>query len=235
MKIFVDGAEHVAKPEVSVLDALDAVGVHVPTLCHDPRLKPIGSCGMCAVELRGPKATEWNVAPACATSASEGMQIRTQSERLEEARRWTLELLFSRHSRAARSYPERKNRPSLVCACRGHATCVLRRLCLEGDAQPDRLGRPDRDPAPVLLRHGIELEMAKCVRCDRCVRMCREVVGVEALSFHGRGSATELIYETPASPELKQACDDCEEGGALCIETCPTDALHAPRKLKVVK
>jgi NADH dehydrogenase/NADH:ubiquinone oxidoreductase subunit G len=221
-----------------LLGALAHAGVVVPVLCHDPRLSPQGSCGVCVVEIR--HGDGWRPVPACATPVSSVEEVRTQSEALVRSRRWTLELLFSNHSPAAKFHPDRSfggSKPPLVCACRGHRSCTLRNLCLEVEAEPDALGRPASESPPELLRTGIELEMSKCVRCDRCVRICREVVEVEALSFARRGHDTTLVYAAPADPELVERCDRCAEGGALCIDTCPTDALHPPRpaKLKVVK
>lgn len=227
--ITVDGEQTEVPRGEMILRAVEAVGVHVPTLCHDSRLTPQGSCGICMIEVR--RDVEWRKAPACSTPAQDGAEVRTHSPALETSRRLTLELLFSHHTTAARYYPERRGaKPPLVCACKGHASCALRSLCLDLDAQPDRFDvRADPDP-PQSLRDGIELEMSKCIRCDRCVRICREVVGVEALSFVSRGRDTQLVFAEPVSPELLERCNGCVETGALCIDTCPTDALHPPRR-----
>jgi len=238
IEVTVDGRAAQLNAGASLLDAVQSTGVHVPTLCHDPRLTPQGSCGICMVEVW--RDDRWVQMPACATPASHGGEVRTSSDALARSRRWTLELLFAHHSTAARHHPERKgqsNKPPLVCACRGHQQCTLRSLCLQLEAEPDRLGTRTEPEAPEEIRPGIELEMSKCIRCDRCVRICREVAGVEALGFADRGQDTTLVFAKPVSDEAMQRCDRCVESGALCIDTCPTDALHVPRrrsKLKVV-
>lgn len=238
VRVKVDGAEAEVDVGGMLLHAVEAAGVYVPTLCHDPRLTPQGSCGICMVEVK--IGERWVQAPACATPASDGVEVRTASEPLNRTRRWTIELLFSHHTTAARYYPQRREKtgkPPLVCACKGHESCALRGLCLDLEAEPHRLETRAEPEPPEALRPGIELEMDKCIRCDRCVRICREVAGVEALGFAARGRNTTLIYETPPSSELLEQCDQCVETGALCIDTCPTDALHPPRrrsKLKVV-
>ncbi|MGF1508589.1 MAG: 2Fe-2S iron-sulfur cluster-binding protein [Myxococcota bacterium] len=236
-EVVVDGQATSVPATASLLDAVREAGVYVPVLCHDPRLKPQGSCGICMVEVS--RGGEWRQQAACATKVAPHLEVRTQSEHLDQSRRWTIELLFSHHSRAARFHPERVGqgkKPPLVCACQGHRTCALRSLCLEAGADPDHLGRRKLEDPPIELRSGIELEMSKCVRCDRCVRICREVASVEALSFMRRGHETTLVYARPVDAERGARCDACEASGALCIDTCPTDALHPPRgkKLKVL-
>jgi NADH dehydrogenase/NADH:ubiquinone oxidoreductase subunit G len=236
MRVAVDGVETEVSVGSTLLGALEVAGVHVPTLCHDPRLTPQGSCGICMVEVK--RGEGWIQTPACATPATDGMEIRIDSEPLTRTRRWTLELLFSNHSTAARYYPQRKidgGKPPLVCACKGHESCALRSLCLDLEAEPDRLEVRAESEPPEELRPGIELEMSKCIRCDRCVRICREVAGVEALGFAARGRDTTLVFAMPGTPDLRDRCDRCVETGALCIDTCPTDALHQPRRKSGLK
>ncbi len=227
--VVVDGLPVSVDRERTILAAIAASNSHVPVLCHDPRLSPRGTCGICVVEARtGPR---WHTVPACATPVLDVDEIRTRSAALHRARRWTLSLLFARHSSAARFYPQRleSGHPlPLVCACRGHAKCALRSACLEIRAMPRPSERAPIETSPVLLRRGIELDMSKCIVCDRCVRICREVKGVEALTLSGRGRTTSLVYAPPADDQRAARCDACEAGGALCIDTCPTDALRRP-------
>ncbi len=235
--IIIDGRSVTTDATHSLLQAMETTDSHVPVLCHDPRLAPRGTCGICMVEVRS--GEQWRKTPACATRLDGIEEVRTRSPALTASRRWTLELLIARHSASARFYPDRVGdgrKPPMVCACRGHPTCVLRSACLQVQAMPLSTERAPREDAPVLLRAGIELEMSKCILCDRCVRICREVKGVEALSLAGRGHEATVVYAKPASTALVEACDACERTGALCIDTCPTDALRPVRnpRLKVV-
>ncbi len=95
LRLTLDGAERRARPGQTLLDVATEAGVHVPTLCHDPRLEPEGSCWVCVVEVR--RGDGWAAVPACATRAEAGMEVRTDSEAVREARRWAVELLLSDH------------------------------------------------------------------------------------------------------------------------------------------
>jgi formate dehydrogenase alpha subunit len=230
VNIEIDGAAVTVEAGATLLEVVEAQGTRVPTLCHDPRLTPTGGCGVCALERR-PAEGPWTLVPACATRVAEGDVVRSRSDAITRARQLTLSLLFGRHSSSARYRPERRgtDKRPLVCACRGHATCTLRALCLELDANPDLLGERAPKGEPVALRGGVELDMSKCVRCDRCVRICRDVADVGALGFVGRGADTLLAYARPVDLERRRACDVCAESGPLCVDTCPTDALRAPK------
>lgn len=238
--VIVEGLPIVVPVAYRLLDAIHEAGRHVPTLCHDPRLAPRGTCGICVVEIRTSTGTDWEKVPACATSVEGVEEVRIRSSSLEQSRRLTLELLLSRHSEDARFYPDRLKggrRPPMVCACRGHPSCVLRSVCLDVQFMPSGRPREAVDAQPVLLRPGIEFDLSKCVLCDRCVRICRDVRRVEALSFVGRGYETSLTYAEPVDSTARSECDACERNGALCIDTCPTDALRRPRhpRLTVVE
>ena len=75
------------------------------------------------------------------------------------------------------------------------------------------------------LRPGLRLEMNKCIRCARCVRICSELVGVHAIEFIGRGFDIRLAFAPLMEASVYTRCDECLGGGALCADTCPTGAL----------
>jgi len=91
-----DGHEVHAGPEATLLDVARSRNVHVPTLCHDPRLPPEASCWLCVVEVRAPDGS-WRREPACDTRVTQGMVVRSSSPEITEARRWAIELLLSDH------------------------------------------------------------------------------------------------------------------------------------------
>ena len=89
----IDDREVQALPGQTILEAAQAAGIEIPTLCHDPRLEPYGACRMCLVEVegaRGPMAS-------CGTAIREGMKVQTQSEKIRKIRKFVLELLLTNH------------------------------------------------------------------------------------------------------------------------------------------
>ena len=93
VNIIINGMAYTAAPGQTVLEACREHGVFIPTLCHDPRLKPFGSCMICRVEVEGLRG----VPLACGTTVAEGMRITTESPAIAEARKTCLELLASQH------------------------------------------------------------------------------------------------------------------------------------------
>lgn len=93
LNITINGKDYAVQPNQTVLDACRANGIAIPTLCHDPRLVPFGSCMLCRVEIDGQRGTPL----ACGTTVAAGMIIRTESEAVFEARKTCLELLVSQH------------------------------------------------------------------------------------------------------------------------------------------
>lgn len=93
INITINGKTYQAAPGQTVLDACRTNGAFIPTLCHDPRLEPFGSCMICRVEIAGQRG----IPLACGTLVAEGMEITTDSAAISEARRTCLELLASQH------------------------------------------------------------------------------------------------------------------------------------------
>ena len=93
MKININGKEYTAKAGQTILQACRESGVFIPTLCHDERLKPFGSCMLCRVEVEGSRGTML----ACGAEIAEGMVIRTETDAVKKSRQVCLELLASQH------------------------------------------------------------------------------------------------------------------------------------------
>ena len=166
LHVTVNGRQHELAAGLSVLQALDALGVLVPHLCHDERIAPAAVCRLCLVEVAG----QPRPIPACATPISDGMVIRTHTEQLEASRRATLTLLARKHPAAVSRLPE---------------TPFLRALRHYG-----LLGELDgaSDPALVDDSHPyLHADMSRCIDCFRCVRICGEVQGQFAWMVLYRG------------------------------------------------
>jgi formate dehydrogenase major subunit len=187
-------------PDGAVLvDAVRAADIHLPTVCHDERLTPTGSCRSCLVRVEGLS----RLVPACATMVTDGMEVDTASPDVEEARRGVLGLLAAGYpGQLIETDPEKP---------------FHRELTWHGVPAQPALTNPDL----VDRSHPyITVDMNRCIQCARCVRICDEVQGQFVWHLIGRGHDTRVV---PDGPTLRDS--SCVSCGA-CVDTCPTGALE---------
>jgi len=199
------------QPGETILSAAERVGIEIPTLCHDSRLKPAGACRTCLVEIKNRN----KLAPACATALTPGMEVFTQNERVERHIRTLLAMYLSDHVTDSES--ELPN---------GDGNQLLQ-LAKAYDAPRDwpgmesiRKGRPE-DVNPY-----VAFEPEKCIACARCTRYCAEVESVSAITMAERGSRT-TVFTADGRSLMDTTCELC--GG--CIDTCPTGAMTEKKPL----
>lgn len=203
--ITIDGQTCKARAGETVLDVATRAGISIPTLCHDSRLKPAGACRVCLVEVAGQRRMQ----PGCSWVVGDGMDIKTNSDRIQRHQKVLYNLYMSDHELDDQGLPIQTGNEN-----------QLRELCqtvpLMGLAavNANRAGRPlDENPY-------IEFDPGLCIVCARCTRYCDEVEGVNAITLANRGSETTI--ETAGQRGLLDTtCELC--GG--CIDTCPTGAL----------
>jgi formate dehydrogenase major subunit len=185
----------------SILDALRTAGIHLPTLCHDERVAPAGSCRTCLVRVAGlPKPVT-----ACTTPLADGMDIDTAAPEADEARRALLAMQAHRYPASALlRFP---NKPFHL---------ELRAVGLAGSACPSASAIDLQDHSHPY----IAVDMSRCIDCYRCVRICAELQGQFTWHVHGRGLDTAI---RPDGPTLRDS--SCVSCGA-CVDTCPTGALE---------
>lgn len=211
LELTIDGKKISAKSGQTVLDVAKENNIFIPTLCHDPRLKPFGACRVCLVEVEGAKG----LLPACATQVAEGMIIRTDTITLHEIRKTVVELILSDH-----------NAECLTCESTGQ--CQLQDLAYSLGVDIDHFkGEKSQyfvdDFNPLVGR-----DYRKCIRCGRCARICQEVQGVNVYDFIDRGF--ESVVSTPFDlPLINTDCEFCGQ----CVSSCPVGALtDRKRKMK---
>jgi len=207
MKATLNGQEVSFEASETILEVARRQGVHIPTLCE---LHPIGhapgTCRACLVEMRAAEGQAVRHVTACDTPLTEGCAIQTRTPQVQEMRRLQLEMLMADH-----------NQDCATCARGGD--CELLDTARGVGLQRIRFDR--RAPAePVLMQTGaIVYDASRCIRCMRCVAMCRNTQGVDALEFGGRGVASAVRLR--ATAEGDTACVSCGQ----CVAVCPTGAL----------
>lgn len=184
----------------TILEAAEAAGIRVPSLCNDQRLIPFGACRLCMVQEKGKE----ELLPSCFTPAKNGMEITTHSPEIIESRRKQLQLILLNH-------------PMICPRCEKEGECDLQDLVYEYGVQEilypwNLITFPPDDLSLLLQRDG-----NKCILCGRCVRICDEVQGVGELSFTGRGYRS--IIDTDFHRPIR--CEFCGQ----CLDTCPVGAI----------
>lgn len=187
----------------TVLEAAREAGIDIPTLCYLKDLNEIGACRMCMVEIKGARS----LMAACVYPVNEGMEVYTNTPKIQESRKMTLQLILSVHNRSCLS-------------CHRSGNCELQNLCTEmgidnetkyaGELPP---GKHDNS-TDYLVRNN-----SKCILCRRCVAACREQV-VSVIGANNRGFDTEIgcAFDAPLNDV---SCVSCGQ----CIISCPTGAL----------
>ena len=205
----IDDREMGAHATQTILEVARENGINIPTLCNLPGLSPIGACRLCLVEVQGVS----KLLTACVTRVTEGMVVRTDSERLRRFRRTTLELLFA----------ERNH----VCAvCVSNGSCELQTLAQQHGMDHVNVAYQ----YPMLQVEASHLRFAvdhnRCVLCGRCVRVCDEVEGAHTWDMMGRGPATRVITDLNQPWGSSTSCTGCGK----CVHVCPTGALFEKDK-----
>ena len=207
--LIIDGEEVSALRGQTILEVARENDINIPTLCHLDGLSEVGACRLCLVEIKGSN----KLLPACVATVQEGMEVSTNTERLQKHRRTILELLFAE-----------RNHICSVCVSNGH--CELQTL---GQQQGvTHVPLPYRNPElPVDASHErFTADHNRCILCTRCVRVCDEVEGAHIWDVMGRGIDSMVITDL-MDPWGKSTCTRCGK----CVQVCPTGALFDKSKL----
>lgn len=198
--INIDGKTIRVKEEATILEAAREAGIYIPTLCYLEQLNPLGSCRLCLVEVTGVETP----VTACTTPVVEGLEVRTQSEKLTELRKRALELMLADH-------------PLDCPVCDKAGECRLQDLTYEMGIVEKEYTLKNSDFRVDTHSPLIERYESRCVRCGRCVSVCYEVQGFGAYTYRDRGYRMRI--DTIDGQPL--ACDFCGQ----CILVCPVGAL----------
>ncbi|MGI6260460.1 MAG: NADH-dependent [FeFe] hydrogenase, group A6 [Acutalibacteraceae bacterium] len=187
----------------TILEAARFAGIHIPTLCYLKEINEIGACRICVVEVKGARS----LVASCVYPVNEGMEVFTNTPKVRNSRKMTLELILSTHERRCLS-------------CVRSTNCELQKLCQEYGVDETEFegARPNTttdESTDYLVR-----DNSKCILCRRCVAACQaQAIGVIGANNRGFDSEIGCAFGL----QLDQvACVGCGQ----CVVNCPTGALR---------
>lgn len=195
----------VSVPEdATILEAARKLDIYIPTLCFLEDMHKIGSCRICMVEVEGAKTLQ----ASCITPVREGMEIKTNTARVRNARKVMYELVLSDH-------------PKDCLSCARNQKCELQEIgeiiqADESSFEGEKSKKLIDDSSPSIVR-----DASKCILCRRCVTVCNDVQGLGILNPQSRGFKTEI---SPGKdiPIGTVSCSNCGQ----CTVVCPVNALY---------
>jgi NADH-quinone oxidoreductase subunit G len=203
--ITIDGRECPAEPGELIIAAAEREGVFIPRFCYHPRMKPVGMCRMCLVEVIGPRGG--SLQPACFVAVADGQQIVTDSDKVRKAQDGVLEFLLVNH-------------PLDCPVCDKGGECPLQDQTLAYGPGETRFVEEKRHWAkPIPISDLVYLDRERCIQCARCTRFADEVAGEPLIDFFGRGDKIE-VATFPGQPFASYFSGNT-------VQICPVGALTA--------
>lgn len=201
----INGMTVTAPKGATILEAARLAGIDIPTLCFLKEINEIGACRICVVEVKGARS----LVASCVYPVNEGMEVFTNTPKVLDSRKKTLQLLLSNH-----------NRKCLSCVRSGH--CELQQLCndLGVEAEDAYDGEKNEYELDMSAAHMVR-DNNKCILCRRCIAVCEKVQGVGVIGANERGFKTE-ISSAFGMGLADTSCVSCGQ----CIAVCPTGALY---------
>ncbi len=199
VRITIDNRTVDVPENISVLDACKKIGINIPTLCYHELLKPLGACRMCVVEIDNKLKT------SCSTTVQNGMNIKTHTQKVLNARQTILKLMIADHNNKCLTCPESNE-------------CKLFKLADIEDINSEYKATNNTriiDKSGVFIRNN-----NICINCGKCVNICSNMQSVEAIGFTKRGNRIEVSTAFNI-PKTQTNCVSCGQ----CVLNCPTNAL----------
>ncbi|MDA9106254.1 NADH-quinone oxidoreductase subunit NuoG [Candidatus Pelagibacter sp.] len=200
LNLKVNNIEVEVEDGLTVLQACEKAGVEIPRFCYHEKLSIAGNCRMCLVEIeKSPKPVA-----SCAMPAAEGMNIKTNTEFVEKARKGVMEFLLANH-------------PLDCPVCDQGGECDLQDQSMFYGVDKSRFKENKRQVPEKNMGPLIKTQMTRCIHCTRCVRFATEIAGVDEIGAIGRGEDMQI------TTYLEQSMQS--ELSANVVDLCPVGAL----------
>jgi predicted molibdopterin-dependent oxidoreductase YjgC len=200
----INGQEVTVPAGTFILEAARQLGIEVPNLCYQPLLRPWGSCRICTVQILGKRG---GLIESCTTPLAEGMEVITHAPEVVQARQFILQMYLIDHA--------------LDCpTCDASGQCYLQDNTYLHNINANPYRRPKLAHSYEHFSDTIDYKWDRCIMCNRCTRVCDEVIGVIAIEAANRSLEATI---TPAyGQDLRETtCTNC----GMCIAVCPVGAL----------
>ncbi len=205
VKITIDQQVIEVDERKTILSAALDEDIYIPHLCHHPDLPDIGACRLCVVEIEG----EDEIKTSCTTKVQEGMIVRTKTEKLNEMRRLSMELMLANHVDDCTGCPK-------------YLKCELQSLIQYLGVSTSRLRRTLHSVNEVTDNPLIIRDLNRCVACGRCVRVCKDIRGVGIINHQLNDEGRVIVGPKDQNKLVDENCRFC----GACVEVCPTGALR---------
>jgi bidirectional [NiFe] hydrogenase diaphorase subunit len=179
--------------------------IFIPTLCYLEGLSCVGACRLCLVEVKGAR----ELVPACTSKIKEDMEVFTTSEKIEAHRKMILSMIFSERSHTC-------------SVCEANGDCELQNKSVELNMEHSLVPYLDQRFAIDASHKNFVHDPNRCILCTRCVCVCSEIEGANAINIAGRGINSTIIHDMDEPWIDSQSCTSCGK----CVYVCPTGALY---------
>jgi len=203
IQLTIDGREVVTEEGKSIFEAARKVGIRIPHLCYREDLTVTAACRLCVVEVEGART----LVASCAYPVANRMVVRTDTQRVLDARRLALEFLLSDH-------------PYDCMTCERSGSCKLEKYAYEYGVKRSRFEGDQHDYPIRSINPFFERDYNKCILCGRCVTVCHELQYCEAVDQVNRGFDTKVAAPFDRSMQ-ETPCVFCGN----CVSVCPVGAL----------
>ena len=207
VNLIINGESYSFNEGISILEAARNVGIYIPTLCFLKDINKNASCRVCLVENKG------RLIPACDTIISEGMDILTNSSKVRNIRKTILELIAAEHN--------------FDCGhCIRNGNCELKKLCelynIRENTFESKVNYKEKDKSSIAIIR----DESKCIKCGRCIAVCRNKQGIDVLCYANR--AEDYKITTVFDKDLNDiSCISCGQ----CSRVCPVGAIYERESL----